>query len=303
MQIKHLECFLALSETLNFSHAAEGMYITQPAFSRYIASLEDEMGVQLFRRDKRSVELTAAGRAFLPYAQKAVIACDIGLHTAKRITDGWSASISLGFIHDTRNESFPAFAAQFAQEHPDTELQLLEFPYYELEQALRQKEVDAILGPMHAGYDSAEYGALEYGRLSYCVALHKSHPLADRRQIFPQEILHEPFVILMHSLIFSGFSNPILGICAQYGTTPNIVSRSKVLPSVLFKIACNQGISILTSASAAWAPPEVHFVPLADTEEYIQALIWRREREDAIQVFLEDFRDYFHRRQADSPSL
>ena len=293
MNLKHLECFVALTNTMNFSQAADFMYISQPAFSRYIASLESELDVPLFERDKRTVTLTAAGKAFLPYAMKMLVACDMGVHTAKRAKDGWVSSITLGFLHDARNETFPGFAAQFGERHPDVVLRLQEYPYFELHAALRAKEVDAILGSSELRYDPEEFGVLPFERHSYCAVLNRRHPLAGRESIHPQEIIHERFVILMHHLVLSVSANQITNICSQYGVTPNIISRSKVLPSVLFKVACNMGISILTETSVQFAPPEVVFVPLEQMKDYVQCLIWSREREKELGLFLEEFRTYY----------
>ncbi len=69
MEYKWIEAFMALVEYLNFSRAAESLYISQPALSKQIASLESYLGVILFSRDKRTVELTEMGKLFLPEAQ------------------------------------------------------------------------------------------------------------------------------------------------------------------------------------------------------------------------------------------
>lgn len=76
MDIKSMRCFLAVAETLNFSRAAESIYLSQPALSLRINAMEDELGVKLFLRTRQQVYLTAAGSALLPEVQEILARID-----------------------------------------------------------------------------------------------------------------------------------------------------------------------------------------------------------------------------------
>jgi DNA-binding transcriptional LysR family regulator len=292
MNIKYLEYFVTLAQTLNFTHAASVLHITQPAFSRHISSLEEEIGLKLFERNKRTVRLTAAGKALLPETERVLQNYNWGIHKAKRAKEGFTQSIKIGFQNDARNQKFAEFAVYFAEKYPDIELILQEYPFFEMYAALRNDEVDLIIGNAQ-GYLSEEFDYYEFDKHNYCVVLHEKHPLADREIIYPHEIADEPFIVLMHHIVLSSSIHMLTSLCERLGVVPRIVGRSKVLPSLLFKVACNQGISILTDASKGFAPPEVKFIRLGDTAPYIQSIIWKKYNQNQIRVFLDEFRSYY----------
>ena len=88
MELKQLQCFVAAAETLNFTAAAERMYLSQPSLSRHIQNLEDELGLQLFLRDRKHVSLTPGGAHLLPIAQEICASGSRFLASAQDLLEG-----------------------------------------------------------------------------------------------------------------------------------------------------------------------------------------------------------------------
>ncbi len=143
--LRLLPPFLALAEDLHFGRAAERLQVAQPALSQQLRRLETQLGVQLFERDARRVELTAAGEAFLPGAREAVLAAQRAELAAQRASRGGPAVLRIAADLD-----LPARVMQqvrsFAQERPDIELKVVRQHQGDALTALHDEQVDAVVG-------------------------------------------------------------------------------------------------------------------------------------------------------------
>ena len=97
MELRQLRYFITLAEELNFTRTAQRLHIVQPALSRQIKELEKELHILLFRRNKRSVELTEAGRIFLPEAIKTLEQAEHAVTQARRAQAGIVGKIEIGY--------------------------------------------------------------------------------------------------------------------------------------------------------------------------------------------------------------
>src|SRR5690625_2301958 len=103
MELRHIRYFLALAEELNFSRAAERLYIAQPPLSRQIKELEDKIGAKLFHRTNRQVELTNAGKVFLKKAYHILDQVEQACISTRLSSTGREGEFHIGFngaIHD-----------------------------------------------------------------------------------------------------------------------------------------------------------------------------------------------------------
>src|SRR4051812_46765453 len=98
MELRHLKYFVAVAEELHFGKAAERLYIAQPPLSKQIQKLEQELGVSLLVRTKRSVRLTPAGEAFLQEARQILAQTERCVQEARRAGNGEIGRLSVGFV-------------------------------------------------------------------------------------------------------------------------------------------------------------------------------------------------------------
>jgi len=143
MEFRQLECFVAVAESLHFGRAAERLCMTQPPLSRQIQLLEQALGVTLFERNSRQVELTAAGRHFLRDARHLLEYSARAAATARRASGGEAGHITLGFTAVASYRLMPAMIMQARKVLADVEIQLRETVSTDLNRLLL-KEVSPV---------------------------------------------------------------------------------------------------------------------------------------------------------------
>ncbi len=146
MNTKQLECFVEVAETLNFSVAAQKLYITQPTVSHQIQSLEEELNVQLFERNKKHVKLTLAGQVFYNDAKEILTRENVAKSRVKVTDNRYSTKIAIAFSAiEMEQKKLPAFIARFTQEHPEVFLYFHQFPPKTGIQNLVDDKMDVLL--------------------------------------------------------------------------------------------------------------------------------------------------------------
>src|SRR6185503_17622269 len=102
MELRHLRYFVAIAEERSFTRAAERLWVAQPGLSSQTRRLEEELGVQLFERHSRGVDLTAAGELFLERARAAIAAADAAAAVGADLQAGLAGTVRLGLANDAR---------------------------------------------------------------------------------------------------------------------------------------------------------------------------------------------------------
>src|SRR5881296_555654 len=144
MELRHLRYFVHVAEEQHYRRAAERLRIAQPALSRQIQDLEEEIGFKLFDRLPRGVKISAAGKSFLVDARRILHEVNEATARAKRVAAGQSGTLRVGFVesvswHGVVRDSF----RQFRQRQPDVELQLKPASSLEHIEAVRSGRLDA----------------------------------------------------------------------------------------------------------------------------------------------------------------
>src|SRR5690349_13283631 len=136
MDLEQIRYFLALARELHFWNAAEKLFITQSALSRQIKALEEELGVQLFERSKRSVKLTKAGAFLQEQWRRMSEEIDRVHRQAKSIHEGTYGVVSIAYPGSIVSGFLPALITDIASELPEVKLELVEPTDISVEQLL-----------------------------------------------------------------------------------------------------------------------------------------------------------------------
>lgn len=271
-----LECFMVLAQRLNFTQAASDLFITQPALSRTISALEQELKVQLFDRTPRSVNLTPAGAAFLEHCPTVLDSYRGSVSAAQLAQKGFSGSLHIGILRDSFEPCLPVIFREFHRLYPQISLLFHGYSHSRLLAAFEKGEVDAVLNylPMPAAAQGEELILLH--RNQQCVILSPEHPLAKRESLRMEELKDEPFVVMARTVSIPGYDF-IWKVASEAGFAPNVVAEATQLPILLTLVACGIGLSTLSNDMAYLAQGRVAFVPLLGVPLSNFVFMWDRE--------------------------
>ena len=247
MELRQIKYFAALAEELSFTRAAKKLHVSQPPLSFQIASLEAELGTRLFDRTSRSVNLSEAGKAFLPHAKAILARLDDARDHVQRVAAGLEGRVQVGLAGSHFLGRFPAFIQQFRRLRPAIEVALHEMTPAEHLRALRDGRLDVSVSrnPLNDGHISA---ALLW-QDPVVVALPPEHRLATRRRLNLGQLKDEDFVFLR--LDSSSFAKRLYEACVQTGFTPRIAQQVVEVQAALNLVAAGLGVALVPASMAA----------------------------------------------------
>lgn len=262
MQFHQLRYFVAAAEEMGFSKAAAKVRISQPALSRQIALLEDELGAALFRRDRQRVALTPAGRFLLPRARQ--LLCDAetaGQQVAERFGGG-RRTLRLGFIGPFLDDLVAPAVRKFSQARPGTTVSLFDLPPKAQLERLREGELDAaVLGNLD-DQDRRRFRVRNLMRNRMAAVVPESHPAAARRTLALSELANQRWVSLSDAM-YPGRRAFFEDCCARAGFRPKSVEETDTLPLMFARIADQDCAGIAPLHSAKIPHAGCVFVPLS----------------------------------------
>ncbi|MEV0033429.1 LysR substrate-binding domain-containing protein [Nocardia sp. NPDC050793] len=278
LHMRHLRYFVAVAEELNFTRAAQRMHIAQQALSAQIKQLERTVGVTLFVRSTRSVELTAAGAAFLADARALLAASDTAVERARAIQRSEHEQLTLGFLEGAALTLTDPILSAFRERHPGVRLELRQFGYDDPSAGLAGGEVDVALVRLPISTPELDFEPLFSEPV--VVALPPGHRLAARPLVSARDLLDEP---ILGSACADRTWNAFWELDSHRGGRPApVVSRSTTLLEEMHKVMTGVGI-VVTAASCRWLTfPGVKLVPITDAAPSRVAVSWRRGRSSAL---------------------
>ena len=186
MNTTQLECFMTVSNFLNFSRAAEHLRITQPAVSHQISTLEDELGVKLFHRTSKSVRLTQAGHLFTQYANEILKLSGLSRARLKECQETLPQRFGIGCRNFIELRLLRPVLAQLGQQQPRLLPVLRLLPYASLENLLAEDDVQVLLSLQESAPSKAVYR--ELARCPLVCICTPDHPLAAYDQLTIEQV-------------------------------------------------------------------------------------------------------------------
>lgn len=278
MTLNQLECFMVLAQRLNFTQAAEDLFMAQPALSRTIASLETELGVQFFTRNSRSVAMTSAGAAFLKECPHVLDSFHRGMDAARMAQQGFRGQISLGMVRDAFDPDVVDIFREMRRAYPEVLVHLKEYSHSEMVRQFAAGELDAIVDFAHNSQaDGVEVIPLR--RDCQCAVVSKESTLSKARSLRMEDLRHEEFCTLSRVSSQPGYDF-LMRAAAEAGFVPNIVHEASFVPSLLTMVACGLGIATLTDDLEYLAQGRVAFIPLVGVPLSVHCFAWRGDSDN-----------------------
>jgi len=199
VHVRDLRYFVTVAEELHFTRAAELLYVSQPALSKQIRALERQLGVELLRRDRHGVALTAAGAALLPYARRVLADWAEGAVAVAQARAAQRSTLVVGMSTSPgRGGLLPAIRSRFTATHPEAVVRLRQVSWDDPTAGLAAGDADVAFVWLPLP-DEARYAWTVVAEEPRLVALPRTHPLAARDEIDFADLADEPFLALPHS--------------------------------------------------------------------------------------------------------
>ena len=270
MDLRLIRSFRQVAADLNFSRSAEKLFIAQPALSRQIQQLEDELGVLLFVRTKRSVRLTTAG-TYLNQQLGPLLDTLSHLTTqTKRIHHGELGELCIGHPGSALYSVLPDALAVFAQQCPDVVSCLREIAELELQEALTLQKID--VGLTREVPDDAAFSTQLIFEEPLALVVPGQHWLTTDTFTSMAQCRDEPFVLPSPGKD-NEYSKMLLRLFTVHGFEPLIKYESNYGATILRLVEKNLGLSVLPITYQSGSSLNVRFLPLPTTTKLY--LIWR----------------------------
>ncbi|ELW9442789.1 LysR family transcriptional regulator [Pluralibacter gergoviae] len=289
MELRHLRAFIAAARLEHFSKAAETLEIAQPALSQLMKTLEAELGVALFRRKNRGVQLTPAGEAFLPHAEDAVRASGLAADAARRARRGEVGAINIGYHSALFEHHLPQLIRHYFTTWPDVSVSLMDV-------RIQAQFAWLLEGKIDIGFARVSNHHLPEGLRTRCFSLSRlvllmpdNHPLAAEFSGDLSALRQETFIFLEDPLGV-GLTSHTLQLCRRYHLHPTTIMPVPSLMSIPGLIAAGIGISILPEALVQLSMPglKTHALSQPDMVSELSLITRENERSRAVMHFVDE---------------
>jgi DNA-binding transcriptional LysR family regulator len=263
MELRQLKYFVAVAEELHFRRAAERLYVAQPAVSEQVRKLEAELGVQLFERTNRRVELTDAGAALLDEGRRVLAQADTAQLAARNACQRAGARLRIGYLPDTLPASVPRALGHLAGAAPHVVVSMETGQAVRLIERVRERQLDAVVTALPAATSGLRVTSL--GHESAVAAIRTADTRAPTHSVSLARLAPTRLVTMARA-VNPAFHDAVLALCRDAAIAPSLfVVPEPRVESVLLAVAAGAGPAILPAAVAdRYAIPGVNFVPLEE---------------------------------------
>ncbi len=249
MELHQLRYFVAAAEELSVTRASERLHVSQPALSRQISALEEELGVALFDRIRKRIHLTEAGKFFLPKARQILCDLETSSQQVREQFGSAKATVRIGILTPFLDDIVAPALKALRKGSRRFQVALFELaPRAQLDR-LRDGELDvAVLGNLDEE-DRARFATRRLMRARIAAVLPSDHRLAKRKQISLAELKGEYFVSLS-DVAFPGRRQFLLATCRSQGFVPDLVEECDSLSLLLGGVSAGTGVALLPQHSS-----------------------------------------------------
>jgi DNA-binding transcriptional LysR family regulator len=262
MELRHLRYFIGVAEEENVSRAALKLHVSQPALSRQVRDLEEELGFPLLERSAKSVRLTEAGRMFLNEARAVLQRADEAVKAARTIADGGAAELHVGYAPSLTARILPPTLRAFQAELPHVRVKLHDLSTEEMLAGLQD-------GKLQIAFVVRLTAALGRGlqfeellRDPMRLAVAPKHPLAARRSVTLAEIATEPLITYNRKEYPDAYEN-LEKMFAGIKSKPRIVEEHDSVSSLIAAVEAGNGVAIAPESLNCTAGPRLKLIPFS----------------------------------------
>lgn len=289
MELRHLRYFVMVAEELHFGRAAERLHMTQQPLSQQIYQLEAELGVSLFHRTKRRIQLTDAGKVFFEESRHLLLQADQAMEKARQAARGEIGRLSIGFSGFATYSVLPKVLQTFRERFPQVELNLEEMTTSVQIQALQEKQIH--LGLMIPPVNDKSLLVELLLQEPLVVVLPETHLLAKKPELALSALANEPFILVPRHLE-PGYYDQCISLFQQAGFSPKVVQKASQKQTILGLVSAGMGVSLAPASIRNICRAGVVYTNLSTSAKVNLAAVWQQdETSSVLQAFLEVVRE------------
>ncbi len=268
MELRHLRYFTAVAETENVSRAALKLHVSQPALSRQIRDLEDELGFLLLERSAKAVRLTDAGRTFLKEARAVLQRAEEAVSAARAVATGGRGELQVGYAPSPTARILPPALRNFQARSPKVRVRLHDLSTEEMLAGVREGKLQLaiIVQPTRAMLRGLKFE--ELARYPMRLVVPPDHPLAGLGSVTRAQAAREPLLAYSRKE-YPEYHTYLEALFAREKTKPRIVEEHDSANSLVAAIEAGSGVAVAPSSLSCFAGPRLKFIPLVPEPEPI----------------------------------
>jgi LysR family hca operon transcriptional activator len=276
MHIKQLECFVNLAETLSFSRTSEFLYITQPTVTHQINTLEDELGLKLFIRTKRKVELTPAGASFYNDIKYILTRINIAISKAKNYAQKFESNLSICYDGNVEVKYLPDILRMYKAEFPHVHPYLKIADYKEKINLFTNYNYDLIFTVKESIENLLDVGYAELFTGRFVCVVPKGHPFSFKTMINISELQNHSLILLDPLKCPSEMARVQKNIQIKCPNSTVYLSDSALISYTMIK--GNLGIAVMPNFVCP-DDPQLSIIPLDITDSISYGIAWHKNNE------------------------
>jgi DNA-binding transcriptional LysR family regulator len=274
MELRHLRYFVAVAEAENVSRAALTLHVSQPAVSRQIRDLEEELGFPLLERNAKSVRLTEAGRTFLKESRAVLQRAEDAVQAARAVASGGRGELHVGYAMTPTVRILPTALRAFQAKLPGVRVKLHDLTTEEMLTGLRAGKLQlaflvcskpAMLRGLHSE---------ELTRMAMCVAVAPGHPFAAKRSVSLAQIAQQPLIALSHEE-YPEYHELLAALFAPAKIKHRIAEEHESIASLIAAVEAGSGVAVVTESLACVTGPRLKFARISPAPApFVIAAAW-----------------------------
>ena len=291
MTSNQLKYFVTAAETLSFTEAGKRHFISQTAITQHIQSLEEQLGVKLFVREKKRVQLTPAGEIFYMEAKAILERTRIAVDRARNAADGISGSLRIGYVKGQGFSLISPLVRKFYLQNPSVIFSLFRQAHLDLLMNLEQNRLDFVFNIAYGDTDLSGFSFKKISSDRLYAVLPPGHPYAQLSSIRRYDLRSEPFLLTKYydDPAAKKYGSIIPDKFGESGFIPKVDSRSSDAETLMILVSAGIGITILPESIVRTLGPstDLSIIPLEGEHEHVDVLaIWKSDSANPVtQVF------------------
>ena len=286
MELRHLKHFIAVAEELHFARAASRIHLTQPALSKQIQLLAQELGFPWFYRTKQRVELLDAGHVFLDEARRMLRQAENAVESAWRTHNGQSGRLVIGFHSSATLEVLPNILRKYRRLYPDVMVELSEITGIRDSELMLDSPLTVGLLRSPSFLNEESFCIETILREPFVVAVPDSHPAAKQDSVRIKTLAGEPFIVHPRQPGWD-YSDAVFQLLRDNGIEPQIEQEAGQMLTIATLVAGGLGVALVPASFSNLRVPGVTYRPIRGRSRTTDlAMVWKRDsRASTVRAF------------------